>query len=47
MFELWMGDDQMPSCNPCLDGQHDKCLDLIFNDKYGTFACGCGNAVHE
>lgn len=45
--DLWTADDQMPSCAPCLDGNHPACADLIWDAKYGLYACGCGNAVHE
>lgn len=46
MYDLWE-EDQMPSCEPCMDGKHKKCLDLLFSDKYGIFACGCDNKMHE
>ena len=41
--ELWEGDDQMPSCGPCLDGNHAACRDLIETPPYGVHACGCTN----
>lgn len=45
--ELWEGDDQMPSCQTCLDGDHARCQDLLWDDRYGMHACGCRNEAHE
>ena len=43
---LWLDDDPMPSCDPCMDGQHDECPDLITTAPYGVHACGCTNHAH-
>jgi hypothetical protein len=47
MYELWDSDDPMPSCEPCMNGEHDECLDLLFSEKYGMYACGCTNEYHN
>lgn len=44
---LWLEDDQMRSCEHCLAGEHDACLDLIRTPPYGAHACGCRNTIHE
>lgn len=44
--ELWLEDDQMPSCDRCMNGDHPGCVDLMWSEKYGTFACGCENPAH-
>lgn len=47
MYGLWEDDEQMPSCEACMDGEHNDCADLLFSDKYGLFACGCTNQMHQ
>lgn len=45
--DLWTAEDAMPSCTPCLDGNHAACRDLMWDERYGLHACGCGNVAHE
>jgi hypothetical protein len=45
--ELWDGDDQMPSCAPCLRAEHENCADLIWTHPFGLHACGCRNPEHQ
>jgi len=45
-MKLWLGDDLMPSCDECMSGHHNKCLDLLWLEEYGLFACGCENSFH-
>ncbi len=47
MDDLWLGDDPMPSCGPCMDGNHTACPDLMTTPPYGIHACGCGNPMHK
>lgn len=46
-MDIWMGDDPLPSCYMCMDGNHKECLDLLWSDKYGLYACGCENPFHS
>jgi hypothetical protein len=41
--DLWMDDDQMPACDPCLDGRHRECVEFMTTPPYGVHACGCEN----